>query len=163
MSDSSHVKAYRSKYLPKEDDIQASADGYIGKMMGEGKDKQHNGALIVTRKLVVFYRKGFFGEVNQSIPLDKVTSIEQSSMLGFKSIRIHTSHDDLAFTTTQGDKYPTLVAAIDAGRASKPSPSLGGPSESPLDALRKLGELRSAGVVSDAEFEEKKRHLLGKL
>lgn len=160
MGESSHVKTYRSKYLTQGDEVEATAEGYIGKMMGDGKDRQHHGALIVTRKMVVFYRKGFFGEVNQSIPLDKVTSIEQSSMLGFKTIRLHASHDDLAFTTTDGAKYPLLVAAIEAGRTSKPAATLG---DSPLDALKKLGELRSAGVLSDAEFEEKKRHLLSKV
>lgn len=158
MGESKHVKIYRDKYLGPGDAIKASSEGYIGKMMGKGKDAQHNGALIVTSKAVVFYRKGFFGEVNQSIPLDKITSIEQRSMLGAKTIRIHTSHDDLEFTAF-GDAYAPVVAAIEAGRVrseARPLPS----AESPMDRLKKLGELRQAGVVTDAEFEEKKRELL---
>lgn len=35
--------------------------------------------------------------------------------------------------------------------------------DSPLEQLRKLGELRNAGVVSDAEFQAKKTELLGRI
>ncbi len=157
----SHVKTYRAKYLPAGISIVASAYGYIGKLAGTGKDTQHYGALIVTPKDVIFYRKGFFGEINQAIPLDKITSVEQSSVLGFKSIRLHTSHDDLSFTTNESAKYQQIVAALEAGRASKTSAAVA--TDSPLDALKKLGELRAAGVLTDAEFEEKKKSLLARL
>ena len=159
MSDSAHVKAYRTKYLGKDETIIATAEGYIGKMMGSGKDTQHVGALIVTEKIVTFYRKGFFGEINQSIPLDKITSIEQSSTLGFKTVRLHTSHDDLGFTTAKPE-YAAVLAAINARRSRADSAVA---ADSPLDALKKLGELRAAGVVTDAEFAEKKAALLSKL
>lgn len=158
MGESSHVKTYRSKHLG-QDEIKASAEGYIGKLLGSGKDTQHNGALIVTSKNVVFYRKGFFGEINQSIPLKSITSIEQKSLLGIRTVRFHTSHDDLEFKTGEAKAYGEVLAAVEAGR-SQPVVSSGGDS---LDALRKLGELRAAGVINDAEFETKKASLLAKI
>lgn len=161
MTDSKHVAAYRTKYLKPGDSILVAAEGYTGKMMGSGKDTQQNGALLVTNTLVVFYRKGFFGEINQSIPLDKITSIEQSSILGFKSIKLHTSHDELGFTTAKPE-YARLVEAIEAGR-TRTAPKQAAAGDSPLDALKKLGELRAAGVLTEQEFESKKQSLLAKL
>lgn len=37
------------------------------------------------------------------------------------------------------------------------------PSSDVLEQLRKLGDLRNAGVLTDAEFEAKKAELLGRL
>lgn len=149
----SHVSVYRTKYLAKGDTIIATAEGYI-----TGKNGAHFGALIVTSKLVVFYRKGFFGEVHQSIPLDKLTSIEQSSLLGHRTLKLHTSHDDLDFKTGQSAaRYQEIVSAVEAGRAHPASPAV---AASPLEALKALGDLRAAGVLTEAEFEEKKKELL---
>jgi hypothetical protein len=33
----------------------------------------------------------------------------------------------------------------------------------PLDALKRLGELKAAGVITDAEFEAKKAQLLSQI
>jgi hypothetical protein len=37
------------------------------------------------------------------------------------------------------------------------------PEESPIEQIRKLGELRDAGVLTEAEFEAKKTDLLGRI
>ncbi len=162
MSESKHVKTYREKHLAPGASIVATAEGYIGKLGGSDKELQRYGSLIITNTAVVFYRKGWFGEINQSIPLDKLTSIEQSSVLGFRGIRLHTSHDDLKFTTQNGDEYKQILAAVEAGRGAKPSAAASA-GESPLDTLKKLGELKAAGLLSEAEFDEKKRHLLSRV
>lgn len=158
MGESSHVKTYRARHLGSRT-IRASAEGYIGKMMGSGKDTQHHGALIITDTEVIFYRKGFFGEVNQSIPLKSVTSIEQKSTFGHRNIRIHTSHDDLSFSTlVDKEAYRAVLAALESGRSGSPAPSA-----NPLEALRQLGESRAAGVISEADFESKKAALLARV
>jgi hypothetical protein len=69
MADSKHVRVFKARYLEAGEVVVASAEGYIGKMMGQGADTQRNGALIVTDRRAVFYRKGIFGEVQESIPL----------------------------------------------------------------------------------------------
>jgi hypothetical protein len=130
-------------------------------MMGSGKDKQHNGILVVTAERVVFYRKGFLGEVIESIPLKSVTSIERKSMLGHHTVRLHTSHDALAFKTFKKPEEELLVQAIETGRSSGPvSVAHGG---NHLESIRQLGELRSAGVLTEEEFQAKKTELLAKL
>jgi hypothetical protein len=47
-----------------------------------------------------------------------------------------------------------------AGAAPVPPP---GPGPSPVEAIRQLGELRDAGLLSEEEFQAKKTELLGRI
>jgi hypothetical protein len=94
-----HTKQFcQSRLRPGEEPL-LFIDGWIGEMMGSGKKTQHNGALIITTERVVFYRKGFFGEVVETIPHKKITSIETRSLFGYRVITVHTSNDELSFKT----------------------------------------------------------------
>lgn len=165
MPEPKHTQHFRTRHLEPDEGISASAGGYIGKMMGRGDDAQHNGALIVTDKRVVFYRKGVFGEVLETMPLTNITSVEQKSFMGHRTLRLHTSHDDLEFKCAD-DKgaYQELVAAIEAGRKANSSKDAAvSVRESPADTLKKLGELRDNGILSEEEFESKKQKLLDEI
>ena len=162
--ESKHVAKFREAHLKPGEKIVAWGEGYIGEMMGSGDKTQHNGALIVTGERVVFYRKGFLGEVLETIPLPKITSIERKSMMGHRTIRMHTSHDQLEFKTFEKDKESELVNAIEAGRESHATIDSKSPSQSDImEALKKLGELKELGVITEEEFQEKKNVLLSKL
>ena len=50
--------------------------------------------------------------------------------------------------------------SIDTGNVLASTP---GPNSDPLDQLRRLGELRSAGVLTEAEFEAKKAEILARI
>jgi len=160
MAEGTHTRHFRERHLETGEEIKAAAPGYIGKMMGSGDDRQHNGELIVTNKRVIFYRKGFFGEVLETMPFDKITSVEQKSLMGHRTLRLHTSNDDLEFKSFKGEEYQEVAAAIQHGRATFEKQTSTAVKESPLETLKKLAELRAAGVVSEAEFEAKKRQLL---
>ncbi len=161
MTESKHLAAFRQKHMNPGEQVVAWGEGYIGEMMGSGKDTQHNGALIVTNSRVAFYRKGMLGEVLETIPLKSITSIERKSLMGHCTIRIHTSHDALSFKTFQKPKEQELVNAIEQGRGNNivPQSTL----DTPLDTLKKLAELKNLGVLTDAEFEIKKAELLAKI
>jgi hypothetical protein len=160
VSESKHLVAFREKHLKASEEVVAWGDGYIGEMMGEGKSAQRNGVLIVSRERVAFYRSGFFGEILETIPLRSITSIERKSMLGHRTIRVHTSHDALEFKTFDGAAERSLVDAIEAHRFATqnvPQPNTS------LDSLKKLAELRDAGIITDEEFAEKKRKILSSI
>ncbi|EJA7355648.1 TPA: PH domain-containing protein [Vibrio parahaemolyticus] len=161
-----HVKAFREKHLKPSETIIATGEGYIGEMMGSGDKTQHNGALIVTNEKAYFYRKGFFGEVLENIPLKSITSIERKSTLGHYTVSLHTSHDDLTFKCMQEKEIvQALVDAIEDGRSSTSSqPNVPPfPSESAIDKLKKLGELKDAGVLTEEEFQQQKAKLLAEI
>jgi len=157
-----HVNKFTACHLTAGESIFTWGEGYIGKMMGQGRDKQYNGVLIVTGVRVAFYRKGFFGEVIETIPLNAITSIERKSTLGHRVIRIHTAHDDLEFKTFSKDSELSLVDAIEVGRGLNAhiAPVCEATADDPYEQLRKLSELKEAGIISDEEFQIKKRKLL---
>lgn len=157
-----HVTKFREKHLKPNESIVAWGEGYIGEMMGKGDNTQHNGALIVTETMVVFYRKGFIGEVLETMPLKGITSIERKSTLGHRTIRLHTSHDDLAFKSMKKDHDQRLIDAIEAGRDNnsqqQSKPQVVTPSN--IDKIKQLAELKDAGILTEEEFETKKAQLL---
>jgi hypothetical protein len=161
MSDK-HVEAFKSKHAKPGEEVREYAPGYIGSMMGSGKDTQHNGALIVTGERVVFYRKGFVGEVFQTIPLSKLTSVESKTLLGHRTIELHTSHDSLEFKTfVAKEQFQALYDAIEHGRDARPtSATANQTSTDPLAQIKKLAELRDAGIITQEEFESKKAELM---
>lgn len=160
-----HAKAFENSHLVDGESIVAFADGYIGKMMGKGDEKQHNGALIVTDKRVAFYRKGFLGEVLETMPLKLMTSVERLSMLGHRIVRMHTSHDDLEFKLFSKTDEGKIVDAIEKGReAFNKSPiEQKDKSGDGLEKLEKLALLHKNGALSDDEYNEAKAKILAEI
>lgn len=66
MAEDKHVRAFRETKIEDGEQVVASATGYIGKMMGKGKDAQHNGALIVTGYRVVLPEGHLRGDLRDS-------------------------------------------------------------------------------------------------
>ncbi len=158
-----HVAAFRSGNLKPAEDVQFFLEGWIGEMMGKGDKKQHNGMFILTDKRACFYRKGIFGEVLETIPLPKITSVETLSMMGYRVLRLHTSHDELAFKTFEEKAlFDRVYARLEELRHSD-EPKAVQPQSTALDQLRKLGELRDAGILTEDEFATKKSELLARM
>jgi hypothetical protein len=157
MGESKHVTVFRNKHLKPAEEIIAWGEGYIGDMMGKGKDTQHNGVLIVSQERVVFYRKGLLGEVLETIPLKSITSIERKSLLGHRTLKIHTSHDALEFKTFDKKVDQSLSEAIETNRHTDTQKQQTG---DPLEILKKLAELRDAGIITEDEFLQKKQKIL---
>jgi hypothetical protein len=66
------------------------------------------------------------------------------------------------------DEVVRVVGGIPVPPPLQPAPAasrpvVAGPSPDVLEQLRKLGDLRKAGVLTDAEFEAKKAELLGRI
>jgi hypothetical protein len=160
-----HAEKFKTSHLKSGESVITWTDGYIGKMMGKGKDAQRNGVLLVTDIRVAFYRKGLLGEVIETIPLKSISSIERRSLLGHRAIKIFTTHDSLEFKTFSKEGELMLIDAIEAGRGLKAEPLELDNSKStevndPYDQLRKLSELKNAGIISEEEFQAKKTKLM---
>jgi len=170
VEETSHTEKFKRAKLKPQEIVIGSLKGYIGQMMGKGEDTQQNGALILTNFRIVEYRKGIFGEVLETIPLQNITSIETKSFMGHRVIKFHTSHDELQFKTFASaeslqrlhDHVERLrhgdVSASESARTNQRDPA-----QDPLEMLKRLGELKSAGIITEAEFELKKKELLTKI
>lgn len=164
--ETSHVKAFMDSKLESGETYIATLDGYIGKMMGSGEDKQHNGNLVVTDRRVVFFRKGIFGHVFQTIPVDKITSIETKSLLGHRVMTLHTSHDELSFKTMESaelfrevhDRIEELRTAVPRNQSST--------SEWPVDPrirLERLKAMFTEGLFTEEEYQSQRQKILSEL
>jgi hypothetical protein len=59
------------------------------------------------------------------------------------------------------DAAPAAEPASEPGGATPGGAAPGGAAPSVLDQLTQLGDLRAAGVLTDAEFEAQKQRILG--
>ncbi|HEU4819734.1 MAG TPA: SHOCT domain-containing protein [Qipengyuania sp.] len=162
-----HVTAFQAAKLKPGESIQFHLEGWIGEMMGKGKNTQHNGQFILTDQRACFYRKGLLGEVFETIPLSKITSVECLSRMGYRVMRLHTSHDELAFKTFEDKElfdqaYGRLESIRHAGASSGAS-STQSSSTDVAEQIKKLGELRDSGILTEDEFSTKKTELLARL
>ncbi len=90
MKENKHVKLYKEKHLSSDETILASVEAFPKKINVSGA-----GALIVTEKSVVFYRKGLTSETIKSIPRDAITSVDNQSKLLSTLTTIRTASDAL--------------------------------------------------------------------
>lgn len=164
---SSHTKAFTARKVKPGEQIVATLSGYKGRAMGKGKDAQHNGDLILTDQRVVFYRKGFLGEIFEAIPLDKLTSVETKTLLGHKTLILHTSHDEMEFRLFgAGDLYQSFISELEARRNPKPGNLGAAPKEgtgSAADRIRQLADLARDGLITQAEYETKRQEILTRI
>lgn len=162
-----HIAAFRNANLRPSESVKCFLEGWIGDMMGKGDKKQHNGMFILTDKRACFYRKGLFGEVLETIPLPKITSIEAKSMMGYRVLALHTSHDALTFKTFEDkslfdkvyDQLETLRHGDDQAKPVSVPMSAG----DPMEQLKKLAELQHEGILTKDEFAAKKSELLSRM
>ena len=140
-------------------------EGWIGEVMGKGKDTQHNGCFILTNRRAVFCRKGLMGEVFQAMPLEKISSVETRTIMGRRILALHASHDDLTFKTFEtADLFERVYNRIESLRSAQADTSVEAAQEkSPIELIKQLGELRDSGLLTEAEFNSKKQDLLSKI
>lgn len=164
-----HVIGFKTTKLKPDEKIVGYLEGWIGDMMGKGKEAQHNGQFIVTDKRACFYRKGLLGEVFETIPLTKVTSVETLSRMGYRVLRLHTSHDELAFKTFESKElFDKAYCKIEELRERKSSELPASTAESTTvesipEQIKKIAELYASGILTEDEFQTKKSQLLDRM
>ena len=74
------------------------------------QDNKH----IRTNKRACFYSKALFEEIFETIPLSKIISVETSSLMDYRVLRVHTAHDDLEFKTREPKAlFDNVVACLE--------------------------------------------------
>jgi membrane protein YdbS with pleckstrin-like domain len=133
--------------------------------------RQSYGLTITDRRLVM--RSGVFTKNVVEMELGRVAQVETSSSwmdrvwgIGrLKIIALDQFNFDLhPLANPDALKDVVMTAVADWRRSSHaPGAAAATPQADALSALERLGKLRESGVLSDAEFEAKKRELLAKV
>lgn len=152
--------------------------------LNEGEDLAHltsgsyngkAGLIVATDRRVLFLSAGLMGSQFEDIPLSKITSVQQSSAVLSASLVVHASGTKVEITNViPKEAAKTLAEYVRARTSDRPqatSPTAAAPagaearttSSEPdvTDQIRKLAELRDEGLLTDEEFDAKKKDLLG--
>jgi len=163
--DNKHIRAFRHEKLMPGETLEAYIKGWLDKKTGQDGLIQHNGQFVLTSKRACFYSKAPFEEIFETIPLSKITSVETSSLMGYRVLRVHTAHDDLEFKTLEPKaQFDKVLTHLERLRNEPEGGSVAiASAESITHHIKKLGELRDAGLLTNDEFNSKKAELLARL
>ncbi len=138
-------------------------DAVIGAVDGKylGVNGKQNGVLVLTPTRVLFYWKKMLGGYkSEDYTLEKISSINSGKGMMTSNVKIHASGNSLEMDwIPKDDNADDFVKAVKAQMpAYKPSTSQ--PVIDPADQIKKLAELRDAGILTEEEFSAKKKQLL---
>ncbi|MHC8516210.1 PH domain-containing protein [Sporosarcina sp. ITBMC105] len=124
-----------------------------------GKSTLRNGVFIATNRQVFFYCKKTLGYETESFPLSNISSIETGKgALGHK-LNIIASGNKAEMSMINKGQYAEFVDYVH-NNIGKPSNSAVTQSDN-TDELRKYKSLLDEGVITEEDFESKKKQLLG--
>lgn len=140
---------------------------YEAKLMGS--ETVRKGVLVATDRRLLFFGKKMAGYDLESFPYGNISSLEQGKNMMGGTLRFFASGNTVSMKWIDVNKhnlgkFMTLVQSRmnQANSDAAPRQTVeSGPDV--MNQLKKLGELRDAGIVTDDEFEAKKRDLLGRL
>lgn len=133
-----------------------------------GSMHKKNGLVIATNKRLIFISKGLIGGSVEDIPYDKMSSIQYDTGLIMGGISVFTSGNKIEIENVQkprvrpfAERLRARVTAAQQSAAAAPAGPVSGDGPDPAEQLRKFAALRDDGIITDEDFEAKKRELLG--
>ena len=127
----------------------------------------------MTDRRLLFVKDGVMSQVSEDFPYDKVSSVQWASGFVQGTITVFASGNKAEIKNVDKEDGKGMVDALrDRLNAPTASPGAAAPAPAPVAAsatpdpfeqLRKLGELRDAGILSTEEFEAKKAEILSRL
>ena len=95
---------------------------------------------------------------SKSVPINQIASVELGIPMYAQVVIETTGGKKFKIPVALGQKKALQDAILSQMGKGTGSTAVG---TSSLDELKKLGELKQSGVITDEEFEKKKRELLG--
>lgn len=148
-------------HLNPGEEVLASVFGaYETKILG--KDSVRNGVLIATGNRIVFFAKKLGGYDIESFEYRHVSSFEQSKNMMGHTVQFFASGNKVSVKWIADKEAMAAFVALVREKLSTPAAPAApaAPVDDVYDQLRKLGELRDAGILTPEEFDAKKAALL---
>jgi hypothetical protein len=120
------------------------------------------GLLVATNKRLIFVDKGMLWGVKvEDFPYDKISSIQYETGIFMGEIDIFASGNKAEIKNITKAKVRPFAESIRARISGAPSSNQKTEGEDKYSKLEKLAELKEKGILSEKEFEEEKKKLLG--
>jgi len=139
--------------------------------LARGEYDGKEGLIVVTDRRVMFVEQGMIRSNLEDFPYDRVASVKSETGMRSGKLTIFVGGNKAELKDIHPKARVTEIGdyvrgRISAGSSSK-TPTQATPTpvvaDGPMEQLKKLGELRDAGVLSEDEFEAKKAELLTRL
>ncbi|WP_084245170.1 PH domain-containing protein [Planomicrobium okeanokoites] len=131
----------------------------------QGMYNTSQGILIATNRRLIFIDKGMFGGLKvEDFPYDKISSIQYSTGIMFGKVTIFTSWNRAEITQIEKAHvriFAETVRARISGGEKKENKEQFHTAVSAADEIIKYKSLLDAGVLTQEEFDVKKKELLG--
>jgi hypothetical protein len=140
--------------------------------LARGEYDGKEGLIVVTDRRIMFVEQGMIRHNFEDFPYEKVNSVKTESGMRSGKITIHASGNKAELKDIHPKaRVPEIgdyVRGRISGGAPSPPPVAAPPAEatatdSPAEQLKKLAELRDAGIVTTEEFEAKKTEILSRM
>ncbi len=128
-----------------------------------GSDSVRKGVLAATNNRVVFYAKKMLGYDMEIFPYSNISSIEMGKGIMGHKISFFASGNKVTMKWIKKGEVDKLVEIVKS-RIGKKEPTAKTEDKSSIyDDIERLGELKEKGIVSEEEFESKKKELLSRI
>ncbi|MEU4803083.1 PH domain-containing protein [Actinosynnema sp. NPDC023587] len=137
-------------------------------LMAAGIYGPGQGLIVLSDRRLLFIKDGIGRQVTEDFPIEKISSVQWSSGMAWGNLTVFASGNKAEIKNMNKKDGKQIADAVRNRLSSSPVPAAVQPSATPagpdvFEQLRKLGELRDAGIVTTDEFETKKRELLARL
>jgi hypothetical protein len=144
-------------------------EGETVDQMTTGMYGKGNGLVVLTDRRLLFLHEGLMSKTSEDFPIEKVSSVQWSSGMLTGTIVVFASGNKSEIKNVNKDDGKEIIdkirhrltAPADASPTRQATEAPATPD--PIEQLKKLGELRDAGLLTEQEFEKKKTELLDRL
>ena len=149
---------------PGEEIITGVKGAYGTKRLGQ--DTVRNGIFLATDKRIIFFAKKLAGYDLEVFPYSTISSIEMGKGIMGHKITFFASGNKAAMKWIKEGNIQEFINEV-KGRIGVKEGGGGGPiptvEDDVLSQIKKLAELKDQGILSEEEFEAKKKELLEKM
>lgn len=143
-------------------------EGETVQSMTTGTYGKGTGLVVMTDRRLLFVQDGIMSKTTEDFPYSKISSVSWNSGMMLGTVVVFASGNKAEITNVNKDDGKAMVDALRARLADSPSVVAGPVATAPgqpdvMEQLKKLGDLRDAGILSEEEFSAKKAELLARL
>jgi len=162
------LNAAKSSLLESDEELACVIRGLLsGSELGSRK----SGLLLITNKRVLFYQPKVFGGSEYTVfPYDQISAVNSRRSFVMDKLEMTVGSDCILMESVRKGDGSIAVQAIremaDRAAALKAQSSAvaGAPPQVDIaDQIEKLGKLKEKGLLTEEEFEQKKKELLERL
>lgn len=153
------IAHFKRHIIEPDEQVIASVSAYTGRMMGNGKNAQRNGALLLTNSRLLFVHKGLLSSEARVMALTKITGRDGNEQFDITTVNFRASRGEKLTVKIPRDAEK-FFAALDA-QLARLSPSSDDQGEERIRRLERLTNLLEKGVLTEEEFQAEKKRVLG--